>query len=108
MRKDLLTSAAFGLLAAPVASAETPLAIVATMAADGAAHVTIDGATFVLPDQQEAMSAALKARTDKDRPVVIQVQGKIAAPYRVVGGILYLAQSAGFTQISVVNDPDGE
>lgn len=108
MKNTLLTTVALGSMVAPVAAAETPLAIDVTAMADGAARVTIDGASFVLPDQQEAMSAALKARSDKDRPVTIVVKERVAAPYRVIGGILYLAQSAGFGRVTVVNELGGE
>ncbi|KQM36237.1 hypothetical protein [Sphingomonas sp. Leaf10] len=105
MKKTLLTSAALGLMAGPVAAAEAPLMIGVTMTGEAAAQVAIDGDQFVLPDEQERMSAALQALPDKSRPVTIAVLGKVAAPYRVIGGILYLTQSAGFTQITVLNEP---
>ncbi|KQN77666.1 hypothetical protein ASE90_03910 [Sphingomonas sp. Leaf67] len=104
MKKTLLTSAALGLINAPVGAAETPLTIGVTMRGDAAARIDIEGVQFVLPDEQDAMSAALKALPDKDRPVTIAVLGKVAAPYRVIGGILYLTQSAGFTQVTVLNE----
>ncbi|PXA89025.1 hypothetical protein DMC47_29180 [Nostoc sp. 3335mG] len=105
MKKKLLTSAALGLMAGPVVAAAAPLTIGVTMTGDAAAQVTIEGAQFVLPDDHEAMAAALRALPDKDRPVTIAVLGKVAAPYRVIGGILYIAQSAGFTQVTVLNEP---
>ena len=108
MKKTLLTSAALGLMTAPVAAARTPLTIGVTMTGDAAAQVTIEGAQFMLPDEQERMSAALKALPDKNRPVTIAVLGRVAAPYRVIGGIIYLAQSAGFTQIKVLNQPPAD
>lgn len=108
MKKTLLTSAALGLMTAPVAAAGTPLTIGVTMTGDAAAQVTIDDAQFVLPDEQERMSAALRALPDKDRPVTIAVTGKVAAPYRVIGGIVYLTQSAGFVHVTVLNEPPAE
>ena len=108
MKTTLLTSAALGLVAAPMANAETPLTIGVTMTGDAAARVSIEGAAFVLPDEREAMSAALKALPNKQRDVTITVHGKIAAPYRVIGGVVYLTQAAGFTQISVVDDSQVE
>ncbi len=108
MKKTLLTSAALGLITAPVAAAGKPLTIDVTMTGDAAAHVAIEGAQFVLPDDQGQMSAALQALPDKNRPVTIAVLGKVAAPYRVIGGILYLTQSAGFTQVTVLNEPPAD
>ena len=108
MKKTLLTSAALGLMTAPVAAAGTPLTIEVTMTGDATARATIDGAQFVLPDEQERMSAALKALPDKKRPVTIAVLGQVAAPYRVIGGVVYLIQSAGFTQITVLNEPPAD
>lgn len=105
MKKTLLTSVALGLMAAPVGAAEAPLTIAVTMTSDATAQVTIEGAQFVLPDEQDAMAAALKALPNKDRPATIAVLGKVVAPYRVIGGILYLAQSAGFTHVTVLNEP---
>ncbi len=106
MKRILLSSAAIGMLATPVgAETATPLKIGVEMASEATAHVTIDKVTFVLPDEQEAMSAALKARPDKHRPVTLVVTGKTAAPYRIIGGMIYLAQSAGFTQVTVATEP---
>ncbi len=108
MKKTLLTSAALGLMAAPVGAAEAPLTIGVTMTGDATALVAIEGARFVLPDEQERMSAALNALPDKNRPVTIAVLGKVVAPYRVIGGIVYLAQSAGFTHVTVLNEPPAD
>jgi hypothetical protein len=47
----------------------------------------------------------LKARGDKHRPVTLVVTGKTAAPYRIIGGMIYLTQSAGFTQVTVATEP---
>ncbi|MDJ0277530.1 biopolymer transporter ExbD [Sphingomonas sp. 2R-10] len=104
MKRGLLSSAAPGLMAAPV-SAETPLRIEVAMAADATARVTIGSQSFVLPDEQERFAAALNAMPDKDRPVVVDVTGRTETPYRVFGGILYLAQSAGFQRVSFVAEP---
>lgn len=108
MKKTLLVSAAPGLMVGPVADARTPLAIGVTMNGDGTAQVAIEGATFVLPDEQEAMAAALKALPDKQRAARIAVLGKVPATYRVIGGVLYLTQAAGFTQITVLDQPPAE
>ncbi|MFD1035360.1 hypothetical protein ACFQ15_11915 [Sphingomonas hankookensis] len=106
MKRILLSSAAIGVIATPVgAETPTPLMIGVEMASEATAHVTIDKATFVLPDEREAMSAALNARGDKHRPVTLVVTGKTAAPYRIIGGMIYLTQSAGFTQVTVATEP---
>ena len=109
MKRTLLSSAAIGLAAAP-AGAETapPLKIGVEMASEAIARVTIETATFLLPDEREAMSAALQARADKDRPVTLVVTGKTAAPYRIIGGMIYLSQSAGFRQVTVATDPPAD
>lgn len=104
MKRPLLASAALGLMAAPVA-AETPLRIDVAMVEDATAHVTIEGQQFVLPDEQDRLAAMLKAMPDKGRPVMINVTGKVETPYRIFGGIIYLAQAAGFTKITFVAEP---
>ncbi len=104
MKKVLLSSAALGLMAAPV-GAETPLRIDVAMAADATARVTFESSSFVLPDEREAMANALKALPGKDRPVTLVFTGKVDGFHRAVGGVIYLAQSAGFQQITVVNQP---
>ncbi len=99
-RNGLLASVAAGVVTSPVA-AEAPLAVTIVMQDDAAARVTIGEASFVLPDEQEAMVAALRAMPDKARPVAIVVTDNLKTPYRVIGGLLYLMQSAGFTEMEL-------
>ncbi len=101
----LLGSAALGTLAAPVSAQQAPLTIPVEIAADASARVTIGERRFLLPDEQGAMRDALNAMPDKDRPVVLAVSGKVDTPYRIIGGLIYLLQSAGFTRTTVVTEP---
>ena len=104
MKRPLLSSAALGLMMAPVA-ADNPLRIEIAMMADATARITIEAQAFVMPDERERLSAALEAIPDKDRSVVIDVAGTVETPDRVFGGIIYLAQAAGFTNITFVAEP---
>ncbi|MEP9403273.1 hypothetical protein [Sphingomonas sp. VNH70] len=104
-RGKLLGSAALGMIAAPLGAESAPLTVPVAIAADASARVTIGTRHFTLPDEQAAMAAALQAMPDKDRPVVLSVGGRIDTPYRIVGGLIYLFQSAGFTKVSVVQQP---
>ncbi len=106
-RGRLLGSAALGMVAAPLGAEVAPLTIPVEIAGDASARVTIGGQGFVLPDERAAMAEALKAMPDKARPVVLSFGGNGTPSYRVIGGLIYLFQSAGFTRISVVTDNHG-
>ncbi len=104
-RGTLLGTAALGMVAAPLGAQVPPLTVPVAIADDATARVTIGDRGFTLPDEQAAMAAALKALPDRTRPVLLAVGGRIDTPYRIVGGLVYLFQSAGFTHVSVVAEP---
>lgn len=108
MKKALLTSAAHGPIAAPIAPVGRPVVIGVCMGDAGTAYVTVGDATFLLPDEQQALATALAALPGKDRAVTIAVAGMVTVPRRVIGAVLYFAQAGGFTEITVLDQPPAE
>ncbi len=104
MKKGLLASTARRMMTAPVGTA-MPLTIGVAMTDAATVRITIEARSFLLPDEQAAMRAALDAVVDKARPVVLSVGGPVAPPRRIVTGLIHIVQSAGFTQLSVVTEP---
>lgn len=69
-----------------------------------ACKIDLEGKSFSLPDDEDALLAALKSRYAKGRR--ISVGGGADIPYRCLGHAIYLAQPAGFEKVGFVAEPD--
>ncbi len=105
VKKGLLGSAARASMTAPLATREATLSIGVTITDAATARIELGSRSFVLPDEQEALTAALRAMPDKDRAVMLDIGGAQSPPYRVLAGILHLAQAAGFPKVTVRAEP---
>jgi biopolymer transport protein ExbD len=92
------------------------VALLAVLSADpsaGAPHVRIladsSGKCVTIWNGQTVDNEALldRARTvsDEDKKRGIHIDGKVDAPYRCIGGVIYTLQAAGFTKIGFISEP---
>jgi len=66
--------------------------------------IEVEGKSFSLPKDEDALLVALKSRSSKGRR--ISVGGGTEIPYRCIGHAIYLAQRAGFEKVGFIAEPD--
>lgn len=66
-------------------------------------RVSVSDQSFLMPEQDDALLAALKPLVEKDR--VLSIVGGMEIPYRCIGHTIYTAQRAGFKKVGFVAEP---
>ena len=69
----------------------------------GACYASVEGNSFKLPDDAPRFKQRLKQlrKTWREASIV----GGTDVPYRCVGGVIYIAQSAHFRKVGFVGEP---
>lgn len=67
-------------------------------------RVSVGDQSFLMPEQDDALLAALKMLVKKGRN--LSILGGIEIPYRCIGHTIYVAQRAGFKKVGFVAEPD--
>jgi biopolymer transport protein ExbD len=66
-------------------------------------RVSVGDQSFLMPEQDDALLAALEPLVEKGR--VLSIVGAMEIPYRCIGHTIYTAQRAGFKKVGFVAEP---
>ena len=79
------------------------LQLAITFEAPNVCRVNVGDQSFLMPEQDDALLAALKPLVEKGR--VLSIVGGMEIPYRCIRHTIYTAQRAGFKKVGFVAEP---
>lgn len=82
----------------PVASDRTALVVDVRGTSESECSVTIGGKVFVMPRDGDMIAEAFTV--ERPKGAAVQIKGYGSAPYRCVGSAAFLAQKAGFEELT--------